>query len=48
LETRLPVIKRGNPESYFGFSVAEHQSFDEVKGQVEKSWWAFLRHLFPF
>ncbi|KAL1137846.1 hypothetical protein AAG570_009542 [Ranatra chinensis] len=34
LETRLPVIKRGNEGAYFGFSVAEHQSFDEVKGQI--------------
>lgn len=24
LEPKLPVIKRGDPSSYFGFSVAQH------------------------
>jgi len=38
LETRLPVIKRGTDGSYFGYSVAEHQSVDEIKNKVEQSW----------
>ncbi|XP_054286091.1 integrin alpha-PS1-like isoform X2 [Macrosteles quadrilineatus] len=38
LETRLPVIKRGTEGSYFGYSVAEHQSINEEKRQVEHSW----------
>jgi hypothetical protein len=38
LETRLPIVKRGHTESYFGFAVAGHQSFDELKGEVEHSW----------
>lgn len=25
-ETRLPVIKNGPPDSYFGFSVAQHST----------------------
>lgn len=37
-ETRLPIIKRGSQGSYFGFSVAEHQEFDEVKGVITNSW----------
>ncbi|XP_050530461.1 integrin alpha-PS1 isoform X2 [Daktulosphaira vitifoliae] len=38
LETRLPIVKHGHYGSYFGYSVAGHQSFDELKGQVENSW----------
>lgn len=37
LETRLPVIKIGAVESYFGYSVAAHQSL-HGNGQVDKSW----------
>ncbi|KAF0294631.1 hypothetical protein FJT64_007672 [Amphibalanus amphitrite] len=29
LEPRIPVIKNGATESFFGFSVALHQSFEE-------------------
>lgn len=29
LEWRIPVIKRGKSESYFGYSVAEHQEILE-------------------
>ncbi|XP_003246766.1 integrin alpha-PS1 isoform X2 [Acyrthosiphon pisum] len=38
LETRLPIVKRSLEVSYFGYSVAGHQSFDEIKGEVENSW----------
>lgn len=38
LETRLPVIKEGAPGAYFGFSVAEHQTVDDVTGEVDASW----------
>lgn len=38
LETRLPIVKRGKKDSYFGYSVAGHQSFDELIGEVEDSW----------
>lgn len=38
LETRIPVIKRGKPGSYFGFSVAEHQSVDDVNGAITDTW----------
>ncbi|GFT77701.1 uncharacterized protein TNCV_4245671 [Trichonephila clavipes] len=30
LETRLPVIKIGPQESYFGYSVAQHQIIDDL------------------
>lgn len=38
LETRIPVIKRGKTGSYFGFSVAEHQSVDDVTGNITHTW----------
>ncbi|XP_050439552.1 integrin alpha-PS1 isoform X2 [Adelges cooleyi] len=38
LEVRLPIVKHGHFGSYFGYSVAGHQSFDDLKGQVENSW----------
>uniref|UniRef100_A0A2H8TK76 Integrin alpha-PS1 n=1 Tax=Melanaphis sacchari TaxID=742174 RepID=A0A2H8TK76_9HEMI len=38
LETRLPIVKRSLEVSYFGYSVAGHQSYDEIKLQVENSW----------
>lgn len=38
LESRLPVIKRGSDGTYFGYSVAEHQSISEVTSQVENNW----------
>lgn len=38
LETRIPVIKNGNVGSYFGFSVAEHQSVDDVTGVIKETW----------
>lgn len=25
VDTKVPIVKEGNPDSYFGFSVAEHQ-----------------------
>ncbi|XP_069676356.1 integrin alpha-PS1 isoform X2 [Periplaneta americana] len=38
LESRLPVIKIGDtPGSYFGYSVAEHQTIDEVSNEID-SW----------
>ncbi|XP_033229880.1 integrin alpha-PS1 isoform X2 [Belonocnema kinseyi] len=36
LEARIPVIKRGSPGSYFGFSVAEHQ--EKLDDGPFKSW----------
>lgn len=36
LEPRIPVIKFGEPGSYFGFSVAEHLT---VGGGGEKTSW---------
>ncbi|XP_046678845.1 integrin alpha-PS1 isoform X2 [Homalodisca vitripennis] len=38
LETRLPVIKRGGGNTYFGYSVAEHQSVNEIDDAIEHSW----------
>lgn len=43
LEPRLPVIKRNgaksdSPGGYFGYSVAEHQTFKEGTKEVENSW----------
>lgn len=31
LETRMPVIKSGRQDTYFGFSVTGHQIFEEGK-----------------
>jgi len=42
LETRLPIVKRSLEVSYFGYSVAGHQSYDEIKLQVENSWLVYL------
>jgi hypothetical protein len=36
LEPRIPVIKFGEPGSYFGFSVAEHLTIDD--GGKNTSW----------
>lgn len=39
LETRLPIVKRGKlRESYFGYSVAGHQSTIGNFGEVANSW----------
>ena len=40
LEPRIPVIKNGAAESFFGFSVALHQSFEERYdgSEVRKDW----------
>ena len=40
LEPRLPVLKNGAPESFFGFSVALHQSVEERYdgSEVRKDW----------
>lgn len=38
LETRLPIVKRGVKDSYFGYSVAGHQSLDEALKEVAHNW----------
>ncbi|CAH0386379.1 unnamed protein product [Bemisia tabaci] len=38
LETRIPVIKNGRKESYFGYSVAAHQSVNEAINKIQDSW----------
>uniref|UniRef100_A0A2S2QIP6 Integrin alpha-PS1 n=1 Tax=Sipha flava TaxID=143950 RepID=A0A2S2QIP6_9HEMI len=37
LDMRWPIVKRGELDSYFGYSVAGHQSLDE-NGAVNQSW----------
>lgn len=39
LESRIPVIKRGAPGSYFGYAVAEHQEFVERTGRNSSVSW---------
>lgn len=36
IETRNPVVKRGEIDTYFGYSVALHKS--EVNGNISSSW----------
>ena len=36
-EPRLPLVKRGPPDSYFGFSVAQHQVTDDTRKIVSKN-----------
>lgn len=38
LEIRLPVVKKGTEGSYFGYSVAEHQSINDVNNKIEHNW----------
>lgn len=38
LEPRIPVIKNGMAGSYFGYSVAEHQSVSVETGAVLNNW----------
>jgi hypothetical protein len=39
LESRLPVIKIGDiPGSYFGYSVAQHQTVNEVTNEIDDNW----------
>lgn len=42
LEPRLPVIKRGDPSSYFGFSVAQHLTVDETRRKISDALWVFI------
>lgn len=37
IETRNPVVKRGEINTYFGYSVALHKSEDN--GNISSSWW---------
>ena len=36
-DSRLPVIKQGPVDSYFGFSVAEHVIADEARKRVSEA-----------
>jgi hypothetical protein len=36
-EPRLPVIKRGPLDSYFGFSVAQHLIADETRKKISEA-----------
>lgn len=36
-ETRLPIVKRGPHDSYFGFSVAQHLISDEARKRVSEA-----------
>lgn len=39
LESRIPVIKIGDvPGSYFGYSVAQHQTVDEITNDIDDNW----------
>lgn len=38
LDTKIPIIKTGQKNSYFGFSVAEHQSLDDVTRNITNTW----------
>jgi hypothetical protein len=39
LESRLPVIKIGDiPGSYFGYSVAQHQTVNEITNEIDNNW----------
>lgn len=40
LENRLPIVKYGNVDTYFGYSVASHV-IDEGDGAEKKNWWEF-------
>ena len=35
LDTKVPIVKVGIPDSYFGFSVAEHRKTNLGTGNVE-------------
>ncbi|XP_065559170.1 integrin alpha-PS1-like isoform X2 [Artemia franciscana] len=37
LEPRLTIVKQGSADSYFGYSIAEHQEVDDL-GQVTDGW----------
>lgn len=37
LENRLPIVKYGNVDTYFGYSVASHV-IDEGDGAEKKNW----------
>jgi hypothetical protein len=39
LESRLPVIKIGDIQgSYFGYSVAQHQTVNEITNEIDDNW----------
>lgn len=37
LETRLPLVKHGQRNSYFGYSVAQHIIIDEVTKRITEA-----------
>lgn len=37
LETRLPLVKQGHRNSYFGYSVAQHIIIDETTKRITEA-----------
>lgn len=40
LDTKIPIVKLGNPDSYFGFSVAQHFVYNHHRS-ISDSWLDF-------
>lgn len=41
LENRLPIVKSGSADTYFGYSVAGHMIENDEDGSTQK-WWVIL------
>lgn len=39
LENRLPIVKYGDADTYFGYSVAGHEIGEEDDGAATEKWW---------
>ena len=45
LEPRIPIVKKGSKSSHFGYSVAQHQTVQEIQNLPKqiKSWWVLTK-----
>lgn len=48
LENRLPIVKYGDADTYFGYSVAGHIIGEKDDAQTEKWWVSRARSLYHF
>lgn len=46
LEPRIPVMKNGMAGSYFGYSVAQHQSVSAETGAILNNWWVHFLSIY--
>lgn len=48
LENRLPIVKYGDADTYFGYSVAGHEIGDDEDDRPTDKWWVISQKLNAF